>query len=244
MGLPLTLHCGLLPLMGSKQAYTVLLLEDEKPTRDYLASVIHGCPGLTLYGEAGSCDDARSVLKGGAPDVLLADLGLPDGSGIDIIREARELYPEMEVMVLTVFEDEESVIAALEAGATGYLLKDQSSDELGDTILALMRGESAISPKVARFLLKRFTAPAADAEGQKAHRQRAAEDELTRREVEVLDLIAKGYSYNEIAELLKLSPNTVRSHIRNIYRKLAVKSRSEAVFEAANLGLISFEYHI
>jgi DNA-binding NarL/FixJ family response regulator len=230
--------------MSSEQAYTVLLLEDEKPTRDHLASVIHACPGLTLYGEAGSCDEARSALKGGAPDVLLADLGLPDGSGIDIIREARELYPEMEVMVLTVFEDEENVVAALEAGATGYLLKEQAFDELGDTILALMRGESAISPKVARFLLKRFTAPAPGVRGQKADQQTSDEDELTRREGEVLGLIAKGYSYNEIAELLKLSPNTIRAHIRNIYRKLAVKSRSEAVFEAAQLGLINFEQHI
>lgn len=244
IGLLLPPHCGLLLLMSSEQAYTVLLLEDEKPTRDYLASVISGYPGLTLYGEAGSCNEARSAFKGGAPDVLLTDLGLPDGSGIDIIREARELYPDMEVMVLTVFEDEENVVAALEAGATGYLLKDQASGELGDTILALMRGESVISPKVARFLLKRFTSPAVDAKGQKAGEPTMATDELTRREGEVLSLISKGYSYNEIAESLKLSPNTIRSHIRNIYRKLAVKSRSEAVFEAAQLGLINLEYHI
>ncbi|MFC1542640.1 LuxR C-terminal-related transcriptional regulator [Pseudomonadota bacterium] len=233
--------------MSSEQTYSVLLLEDEKPTRDYLASVIHGCPGLTLHGKAGSCNEARSALAGGAPDVLVADLGLPDGSGIDIIREARELYPEMEVMVLTVFEDEESVVAALEAGATGYLLKDQALNELDDTILALMRGESAISSKVARFLLKRFNTPSQsqpDAIKQKARMQASAVDELTDREGEVLNLIAKGYSYNEIAESLELSTNTIRAHIRNIYRKLAVKSRSEAVFEAAHLGLISFEANI
>ncbi|MDT8376890.1 MAG: response regulator transcription factor [Mariprofundaceae bacterium] len=230
--------------MNSAQTYSVLLLEDEKPTRDYLASVIDACPGLTLYGGADCCCSAREQLRDNAPDVLVADLGLPDGSGINIIREARELHPEMEVLVLTVCEDEASVVAALEAGATGYLLKEQAFDELGDTILALMRGESAISPKVARFLLKRFTAPAQsqpDTGGRKSHRQAVAADGLTRREGEVLKLIARGYSYNEIAESLQLSTNTIRVYIRNIYRKLAVKSRSEAVFEAAHLGLISFE---
>jgi len=231
--------------MSSEQTYSVLLLEDEKPTRDFLASVILGCPGLSLHGKAGSCNEARSALAGGAPDVLVADLGLPDGSGIDIIREARELYPEMEVMVLTVFEDEESVVAALEAGATGYLLKDHALNELDDSILALMRGESAISSKVARFLLKRFnTSSQSQPDAVKKVRQASSADELTDREREVLNLIAKGYSYNEIGESLKLSTNTIRAHIRNIYRKLAVKSRSEAVFEAAHLGLISFEANI
>jgi len=231
--------------MSSEKTYSVLLLEDEKPIRDYLASVIHGCSNLTLHGEAGSCSEARSALNNGAPDVLVADLGLPDGSGVDIIREARELYPEMEAMVLTIFEDEESVVTALEAGATGYLLKDQAFDQLGDTIIALMRGESAISSKVARYLLKRFTAPATSTEpngnGRQANRKSAATEDLTGREGEVLNLISKGYSYNEIAESLKLSTNTIRAHIRNIYRKLAVKSRSEAVFETAHLGLINFE---
>jgi len=242
--LPLTLCYGLLLPMSSVQTYSVLLLEDEKPTRDALAAAIAGCPGLTIHGEAGSCSEARLALRDGAPDVLVADLGLPDGSGIDIIREAREFYPEMEAMVLTVFEDEESVVSALEAGATGYLLKDQAFDELCSAIHALMRGESAISSKVARFLLKRFNTPAPsqpDSKRKKARKQAAAAEELTSREGEVLNLIAKGYSYNEIAESLTLSTNTIRAHIRNIYRKLAVKSRSEAVFEAAHLGLINFE---
>ena len=234
----------LILLVSPAKTYTVLLLEDEKPTRDYLASVIHGCPNLTLFGEAGSCEEARSALKGGAPDVLVADLGLPDGSGVHIIREARELYPDMEAMVLTVFEDEESVVTALEAGATGYLLKDQAFDELGNTILALMHGESAISSRVARYLLKRFNSfvpTQSDSKRREALKKSLPADELTKREGEVLNLISKGYSYSEIAETLKLSTNTIRAHIRNIYRKLAVKSRSEAVFEAAHLGLINFE---
>ena len=220
----------------------MLLLEDEKPTREHLASLVARHPQLTLFGEASCCADAHQLLKKGAPDVLLTDIGLPDGSGVDIIRESREKYPGMEAMVLTVFGDEENVVAALEAGATGYLLKEQAFDHLGESIIALMRGESAISPKVARFLLKRFSPAVAEAsEKPKSGKKDHSDAHLTERECEVLALIAKGYSYIEIGESLNLSTNTIRAHIRNIYRKLAVKSRSEAVFEAAQLGIIHFE---
>lgn len=228
--------------MSSSQTYSVLLLEDEKPTREHLVSLVARHPQLTLFGEASCCADAHQLLKKGAPDVLLADIGLPDGSGIDIIRESRLKYPKMEAMVLTVFGDEENVVAALEAGATGYLLKEHAFDHLGESITALMRGESAISPKVARFLLKRFSPAVVGGSEKPESRKREASDvHLTERECEVLDLIAKGYSYIEIGEALDLSTNTIRAHIRNIYRKLAVKSRSEAVFEAAQLGIIHFE---
>jgi len=226
------------PMDGSK-VYSVFLLEDETPTRERLAALIAEHPRLHLLGQADSCASARYLLNDHTPDVLLADIGLPDGSGIDIIREAQQKAPEMEAMVLTVFGDEQSVIAALEAGATGYLLKDQPFEELGDSVVALMRGESMISPKVARFLLKRFQ-PSAEAPVKNPNSGTAHKD-LTDRECEVLSLIAKGYSYNEVGESLKLSTNTVRAHIRNIYRKLSVKSRSEAVFEAAQLGLIQID---
>ena len=225
--------------MDGSKVYSVVLLEDEKPTREHLASLILAHPRLHLLGEADSCASARHLLNDYSPDVLLADIGLPDGSGIDIIREAQQNTPEMEAMVLTVFGDEQSVVAALEAGATGYLLKDQPFDELGDSVVALMRGESMISPKVARFLLKRFV-PSAE-ERVKSPDSATSHKNLTDRECQVLSLISKGYSYNEVGESLKLSTNTVRAHIRNIYRKLSVKSRSEAVFEAAQLGLIHID---
>jgi len=225
--------------MNDSKTYSVVLLEDERPTRERLAALIADHPRLHLLGEADSCASARHLLSDHAPDVLLADIGLPDGSGIDIIREAQQKTPEMEAMVLTVFGDEQSVIAALEAGATGYLLKDQPFEELGDSVVALMRGESMISPKVARFLLKRFV-PSVEVSVDSPNRG-ASHRNLTDRECEVLSLISKGYSYNEVGESLKLSTNTVRAHIRNIYRKLSVKSRSEAVFEAAQLGLIHID---
>lgn len=226
------------PMDGSK-VYSVLLLEDEKPTRERLAALLAEHPRLHLLAAADSCANARRLLDEYSPDVLLADIGLPDGSGIDIIREAQQKSPDMEAMVLTVFGDEQSVVAALEAGATGYLLKDQDFDQLGDSVVALMRGESMISPKVARFLLKRFVS--SSEESAEASRNGGLHRNLTDRECEVLSFISKGYSYNEVGQSLKLSTNTVRAHIRNIYRKLAVKSRSEAVFEAAQLGLIQID---
>jgi len=223
-------------------AYKVLLLEDEKPTRDYLVRLINKHPELELFDAIGSCRAARDALRRGRPDVLVVDLGLPDGNGADIIREARERYPDLEAMVLTVFGDEASAMAALEAGATGYLLKEQALKGLADAILALKGGESAISPKVARYLLKRLNVASDVAESTETDVREALEKSgLTDREHEILFMISRGCSYSEIGDTLHLSTHTVRAHTRNIFRKLAVHSRSEAVFEAINLGLISFQ---
>ena len=233
--------------MNATANYSVLLLEDEKTTREYLVAMIKINPHLTLFAEAADCAQARTALQRGKPDILVADIGLPDGSGIDIIREARNIYPDLEAMVITVLGDEANVVHALEAGATGYLLKEQAFDELGNAILSMMRGESAISAKVARFLLKRFNvadnhAATVTARPVTPTHQRHEQLQLTDREKQVLNCIAKGYSYNEVAESLTLSTNTIRAHIRNIYRKLSVRSRSEAIYEATNMGLISLTH--
>jgi len=224
--------------------YSVLLLEDETPTREYLTTVVEMHPNLTLFSAAANCQEARKALSLGKPDVLVTDIGLPDGCGIEIIREACAQYQGLEAMVITVHGDESSVVQALEAGATGYLLKEQAFDELGSGILSLMAGESAISPKIARFLLKRFsptTHPPEELESKEKDALCATHDILTKRENEVLNYISRGYSYQEISCFLNLSINTIRAHIRNIYRKLSVKSRSEAVFEAAQLGIIDLK---
>jgi len=150
---------------------------------------------------------------------------------VTVIDEATKLYPEIEVLVVTMFEDEEHVVQALEAGASGYVLKKEAFNNITEPMLCLMRGESAISPEVARFLLKRFKkAPESECISQ--------DSPLTEREHEVLTWIAKGYSYDEIADIVSISTNTVRAHIRNIYRKLSVKSRSEAVYEANQMGIL------
>ena len=214
--------------------YHALLLEDEKPTRHLLGKAIKIHPELRLSAAVGSCEEAIVALKKHQPDILISDLGLPDGHGVKVIAQAKQLYPEIEILVVTMFDDEESVVTALEAGASSYLLKKQAFEELGDAVMSTLRGESAISPEIARHLIKRFNK-------QNHTHTPQAKNPLTSRENEVLRFIAKGYSYDEIAESFSLSTNTVRAHIRNIYRKLAVSSRSEAVFEAAHLGFINLK---
>ncbi|HID37106.1 MAG TPA: response regulator transcription factor [Ghiorsea sp.] len=218
--------------MSLPNTYLALLLEDEKPAREHLAAAINMHPQLALVDAVATCQEALDSLGKHQPDILISDLGLPDGHGVKVIREAKRLYPNIEVLVVTTYADEEHVVEALEAGASGYLLKRQAFETLGEAIITLMRGESAISPEVARFLLKRFNQPEKQAEPK-------TESPLTAREHEVLKWIAKGYSYDEIAAILDVSANTIRTHIRSVYKKLSVNSRSEAVFEATNLGIIS-----
>jgi DNA-binding NarL/FixJ family response regulator len=211
------------------QPARVLIVEDDPITRAHLASAIERQEGLALAAAVGSLEAARQQLSTACPNVLLVDLGLPDGSGIDLIREAT--LRNMECLVITVFGDERHVVAALEAGAAGYLLKDSALEDIGEAVLRLLQGGSPISPKIARYLVRRFQqTPAAARNG--------ASTALTERELEVLNAIAKGFSYAEIAHSLSMSPHTVATHVKHIYRKLAVTSRGEAVFEAAHLGLV------
>jgi len=212
--------------------HRVLLLEDDPVTRDRLAGIVAAAPGLVL---AAALADLRSALAWLAahepPRVLLADLQLPDGSGIDAIRRLRQLSPGSDAMVISVFGDEAHVVGAIEAGATGYLLKDAAADEIAQAVHRLIAGESPISSAIARHLLRRWQTPPAAAPA-------ATASPLTAREREVLQLIAKGLSYQHIAQALQMSPHTVTTHIKQIYRKLEVHSRGEAVFEALQLGLL------
>lgn len=215
----------------------VLLVEDNEPTRERLAGVITKTPGLELIGEAGTLALAQALLRQELPDVLLTDLGLPDGSGIELIKEVRSASQNVEAMVISVFGDERNVIAALEAGAAGYILKDDSLEQIGGSIQQLLDGGSPISPSIARHLLRRFQKPPEPEEDT----AEVAKSPLSARETDVLTAVAKGYTYNEIADILNISFHTVSSHIKHIYRKLEVSSRSEAVFEALNLRYIDLD---
>jgi DNA-binding NarL/FixJ family response regulator len=218
------------------ETYSVLIVEDEPMARQRLATALTQQPYFTLSAAVGSCAEARAALAVALPRVLLVDLGLPDGDGIELIREVAEQGREVDVMVITVFGDEKHVLAALKAGATGYLLKDSTSHDIGEAVLQLVNGGSPISPSIARYLLKRFH------QEEPPKPVEADMKVLTEREREVLSLIVKGFSYKEIAGLLAMSSQTVPSHIKNIYRKLAVHSRSEAVFEAVQSGLVRFDH--
>jgi DNA-binding NarL/FixJ family response regulator len=210
----------------------VVIVEDDPQTRAALCAHVAGHAAFEVVAEAGSVRDALRALTRDA-DVLLVDLGLPDGSGIDVIRAGLARNPNLEILVISVFGDERHVVDAIEAGAAGYLLKDADPTAITSAILDLLAGGSPITPIIARRLLKRF-----QRNGHSASVPDADAPSLTARESEVLRLVSRGYTNQEIAALLDVSFHTVTSHVKHIYRKLAVRSRSAAIFEATQLGLI------
>ncbi len=216
-------------------AWSVLIVEDEPTVRERLSRAIENHASLTLLASVGSCAEARTVFTLTPPQVMLVDIGLPDGDGVELIREVTARHETIGVMVITIFGDEKHVLAALKAGAAGYLLKDSAMEDIGEAVMQLIQGGSPISPPIARYLLKHFR------QSERVTKPEVDIPILTSREREVLNLIVKGFSYKEIATLLRLSLHTVPSHIKSIYSKLAVHSRSEAVFEAIQTGLVEFD---
>ncbi len=224
--------------------WRVLVVEDDPDTRHFLAGCVLQHTELDLAAALGTAAAATAWLTAdpGPLDVLLCDLGLPDGHGVDVIAHAMRTHPGCESLVLSVFGDDRSVLSSIEAGALGYIHKDSSWDDIAQTILDMRAGASPISPMIARGVLSRFrhlAALAGSAQLPLPPGSAPAPGELlTPRETEVLDKIARGFSYAEISQLQGISVRTVQTHIKNLYRKLAVHSRSEAVFEATRLGLI------
>jgi DNA-binding NarL/FixJ family response regulator len=222
----------------------VLIVEDNPQQRDAFAESVMRASDMHLVGAAANGRDGLRLLDEHRPDVLLVDLDLPDIRGVDLIKHAARHLPDCDVMVVTVFGDERSVVESIESGATGYLLKDAMPDDFVGQIRALRAGGSPISPFIARRLLTRFQPLALDAgeaEGQGAGHGAGMNDErvaLSEREHSVLSLVAKGFSYAEIADMLTVSPHTVTTHVKRIYRKLQVRSKTEAVYEARKLGLL------
>jgi DNA-binding NarL/FixJ family response regulator len=216
----------------------VVIVEDHAATRARLAQIVADHPALELAVAVASLAEGRAALAAGrGVDVALIDLDLPDGNGIDLIREVRARPGAPEVVVISGFGDEEHVVAAIEAGATGYLLKDRPPYDVGTAIMELLAGGSPISPAIARHLLQRFVQrPPAPAREVPETRER-----LTVRERDVLEVLARGFTYEEAAEILGVSFHTIASHVKHIYGKLAVGSRGEAIFEAVQLGILKLQ---
>lgn len=229
------------------QIWRVLVVEDDPQMRDFFAGCVSRSAALELAGSVGSVAEARDWLDRheGMLDVLLVDLGLPDGSGLEVIRQATRRYPRCEPLVISMFGDEDNVLASIEAGALGYIHKDSAPDDIAQTILEMKAGASPISPMIARKVLAKYAglrmqgdvAPT-PANGVRRSAADASPTLLTPREQDVLALIARGFSYAEIARLQSVSVHTVQTHIKNLYAKLSVHSKNEAVFEASRLGLL------
>lgn len=219
---------------------SVLIVEDDVRTRERLARVVTEAPDLRLLDAAGDVASGLAAIDREAPDVLLTDLDLPDGSGLELIRAlVKRALPTLP-MVITVFGDEAHTVTAIEAGALGYLLKDGTASQVTAAIRDLLAGGSPISPPIARWLMRRMrnVSPPVPASPQPADESRGEIPHLSEREMEVLNLIVKGFSYAEISGLLGVSTHTVATHVRRIYQKLAVHSRSEAVYEALQMGIV------
>jgi DNA-binding NarL/FixJ family response regulator len=224
---------------GAAAKIKVMVVEDQPQILKNQLKALQESPEIEVIGTALSGESALEQLERTRPDVLLQDLGLPRMSGIDVTREVKRRWPHVEVLIFTIFDEEEKVLDAVKAGASGYLLKGTASDKVIDAIREVRAGGSVIQPNLARRLLKQFHVP----EDPKAVAAPALREEppgrpLTEREIEILRLIAKGLSNNEAARVLGLSRATVRTHLEHIYQKLEVTNRVEAVTEGLRKGLI------
>jgi DNA-binding NarL/FixJ family response regulator len=215
---------------------SVLIVEDLPEAQLWMADVVRAaCDGAQLRMTA-RCDEALALLRCEPFDLALVDLGLPDGDGTDVVGALRHHQPQATSVVVTIHDDDDHLFPALQAGAFGYLLKDQPHEVLVAQLQRMAQGEPPLSPPIARRVLAHFAGGAQ----RRAALMRQIDDEvhLTERETDVLQRVAKGYTLPEIAQQFGLSRHTVGDHIKQIYKKLNVSSRAEAALEAARRGLV------
>jgi DNA-binding NarL/FixJ family response regulator len=211
---------------------SVYVVEDDPQHRQRYRDAVDSAPDLDWAGSATTVREAVQAIPLANPDVVLVDLGLPDASGLDVVRSVRRTCPQAEIMVVSVFGDERSLMAAIRAGATGYLLKDTYTVDFVSAIRDVRAGQSPISPTLARYLLAAW---------RPAERPPAVEgpqEGLTDRETEILNAVSRGLNQAEIGKRLFISPHTVATHIKNIYRKLEAHSKVEAMNIARERGLL------
>jgi DNA-binding NarL/FixJ family response regulator len=202
----------------------VALVEDDRPVREGLESLVRGAEGFEFVGAFSSAEEALARLPELAADIVLMDIRLPGMSGIECIAQLKSRLSRIQIMMLTVFEDHDRIFQSLAAGASGYLLKQTPQEKLLEAIRELSQGGSPMSAQIARRVVETFQNPPSSQDEEMAAR-------LSPRETEIIRLLAKGFLYKEIADQLRLSVETVRTHIHNIYEKLHVRTRTEAVMK-------------
>lgn len=210
----------------------VAIIEDDPAMSSLLESAVNECDDMQVTSTAANVAAASGMIEAGGYDVLLCDLGLPDGNGTTLIRQEALTGRDTDILVITIFANQNKVLDAIRAGARGYLLKDERIEDCIEAIRNIRRGGSPISPIIARQLLGQIRPEPADAPVPMA-------SPLSEREYEVLNLLSRGFSNAECADILTVSANTIGTHVKNIYRKLEVNSRAEALFEASSQGLLS-----
>ncbi|WP_034344462.1 response regulator [Deinococcus misasensis] len=206
---------------------SILLVDDHALVREGTHALLQQDPNLQVVGEARDGQQAIELCETLSPDIAIMDVNMPNMGGIEATRQIKRLYPRIAVLGLSAHDDEAFVMALLEAGAAGYLLKDAPGQELIDAIYAAKRGESVIAPQLTQMILKRV---------RQGSEQKT--EALTDREREVLLLAARGFSNKEIAKKLEISPKTVEVHLSALFEKLEVASRTEAVIRSMKRGII------
>jgi NarL family two-component system response regulator LiaR len=212
----------------------IYIVDDHAILREGLKALIATEPGMKVVGEAADGEEAGSQIKELKPDVILLDLKLPNKDGLEVINETIRDNPQARILVLTNFADDDKVLATIQAGALGYLLKDTLPDELLKAIRDVYRGESHLHPVIARKVIRQISK-------QEAVNQKLPTTLLTARELEVLTLVSQGLSNQEIADRLLISERTVRTHVSNILEKLHLASRTQAILYALREGFVKLE---
>ena len=213
----------------------ILLAEDHKVVREGTRRLLESQPDFEVVGEASDGIEAVELAKKLKPEIIIMDVSMPRLNGIEATRQIKAIYPNIAILPLTGYDDDEYVFALLEAGAAGYLLKDSSGEELIEAIRQVMTGEPVLHPKIMKKVLNRLRSPVEEQATQPAG------EVLSDRETEVLRLAAQGMSNMEIADSLTLSVRTVQTHLRSIFNKLGVGSRSEAIVFGLKKGWLTLE---
>jgi len=213
---------------------TILLVEDHKIVREGTRQLLEQSPDLTIIGEAADGEEAVRLTTELLPDVVVMDVRLPRLNGIEATKAIKDQHPDMPILILSAYDDDRYVFPLLDAGANGYLLKTTSGAELARAIRTVQAGETALDPHIAHKVVERLT-------HHQRYQSRDMKEGLTEREIQVLQTVAQGKSNREIGEALFISPHTVQVHVRNIFGKLGVNNRIEAVAYAVRQGWITLE---